>query len=184
MARSQESALRNGQNACERRLIAALSCVKATNRPERKKAPRIPDAPMRFGRNRGHFRAFRSRPRSLSCVSVTSGAERSGRFPEQRHQIGAPAERTGESERERERRVDDERTPTYGVRLVAVTRPMTLGSNPSRTELKMIRACEYAAEMSLAQIEVNPLPTLTSIDCHIGDGRTLCPIPHPCTPWV
>ena len=70
MARSQESALRNGQNACERRLIAALSCVKATNRPERKKAPRIAGAVMRFGRNTGRFRAFRSLARALSCVSV------------------------------------------------------------------------------------------------------------------
>ena len=50
------------KNACQRRPIAALSCVWAKNRPERKKAPSIA--------RRCH--AFWSRQGALPCVSVAA----------------------------------------------------------------------------------------------------------------
>ena len=62
----------NGQNACQRSPIAALSCVSAINRPERKKALKIAalscvlvanrGALVRFGHRRGRSRAFGSHP--------------------------------------------------------------------------------------------------------------------------
>ena len=64
----------NGQNACQRSPIAALSCVSAINRPERKKALKIADDAMRFGRKPGRSRAFRSPQGPLSCVWVAPGA--------------------------------------------------------------------------------------------------------------
>ncbi len=48
------------------------------------------------------------------------------------------------------------RNATHGVWVRAVTFPVTLGSSPSRPELKMIRACELVAEIRLETIEVKP----------------------------
>jgi hypothetical protein len=58
MAISQEKLARNRQNACPRPPMAALSCVRAKNRPKRKKAPKIARADMRFGHARARFRRF------------------------------------------------------------------------------------------------------------------------------
>ncbi len=45
---------------------------------------------------------------------------------------------------------------TQGVWVLAVRRPVTLGSRPSRPGLKMIRACEFVAEIRLETIDVKP----------------------------
>ncbi len=43
-----------------------------------------------------------------------------------------------------------------GVRRAGCTRPIQLGSRPSRPALKISRACEFTAEMRTPSVEVSP----------------------------
>jgi hypothetical protein len=75
-----------------------------------------------------------------------------GDLAEEYDRIGVPAEDEAEPDSDAE----EDTNAAQGVRWRSVTCATQEGSSPSRPELKMIRACELVAAISVPKIDVKP----------------------------